>query len=56
MSIGDFWNCPRMHGLLSKPCARAFDAICQLEALLDLECGPILGLREAEILQWSAAG
>ncbi|MCX8570859.1 autoinducer binding domain-containing protein [Hoeflea sp. 108] len=37
-------------------CVKAFQTICRLEGLLDVECGPILGPREAEVLQWNAAG
>lgn len=37
-------------------CLKAFQEICRLEGLLEPERGPILGQREAEVLQWNAAG
>ncbi|MBB6470295.1 DNA-binding CsgD family transcriptional regulator [Aminobacter lissarensis] len=47
---------PFARPLVEALCLKAFQAICRLEGLLDLESGPILGQREAEVLQWSAAG
>lgn len=47
---------PFARPLIEALCLKAFHAICRLEGLLELECGPILGQREAEVLQWSAAG
>lgn len=47
---------PHARPLVEALCLKAFQAICRLEGFLDLEGEPILGQREAEVLQWSAAG
>lgn len=47
---------PGIRPLVESLCLKAFQSICRIEGLLLNEAGPMLGPREAEVLQWSAAG
>jgi LuxR family quorum sensing-dependent transcriptional regulator len=47
---------PSERPLAEALCLKAFQTICRLENRLEPERGPILGQREAEVLQWNAAG